>query len=105
MKTQNFVHLHVHSHYSILDGCATIQQIVDTALKNRMPGIAITDKCSMGGIMDFFDYVNRINKERKEKGKKAFKPIIGCELDVSGVTISDKAFLLTVLAKFLIGYK
>lgn len=105
MKTQNLVHLHVHSHYSILDGCATIQQIVDTALKNRMPGIAITDKCSMGGIMDFFDYVNRINKERKEKGKKAFKPIIGCELDVSGVTISDKAFLLTILAKNLVGYK
>jgi DNA polymerase-3 subunit alpha len=70
-----------------------------------MLGIAITDKCSMGGIMDFFDYVNRINKERKETGKKTFKPIIGCELDVAGVTTSDKAFQLTVLAKNLVGYK
>ena len=60
MKTQNFVHLHVHSDYSILDGCATIRQIVGTAIKHRMSGIAITDKCSMGGIMDFFDYVNRL---------------------------------------------
>ena len=105
MKTQNFVHLHVHSDYSILDGCATIRQIVGTAIKHRMPGIAITDKCSMGGIMEFFDYVNRINKERKENGEKAFKPIIGCELDVTGVTISDRAFQLTVLAKNLVGYK
>ena len=105
MKTQNFVHLHVHSDYSILDGCATIRQIVGTAIKHKMPGIAITDKCSMGGIMEFFDYVNRINKERKENGEKAFKPIIGCELDVTGVTISDRAFQLTVLAKNLVGYK
>ena len=105
MKTQNFVHLHVHSPYSILDGCATIRQIVGTAIKHKMPGIAITDKCSMGGIMEFFDYVNRINKERKENGEKAFKPIIGCELDVTGVTISDRAFQLTVLAKNLVGYK
>ena len=59
----------------------------------------------MGGIMDFFDYVNRINKERKENGEKAFKPIIGCELDVTGITISDRAFQLTVLAKNLVGYK
>ena len=59
----------------------------------------------MGGIMEFFDYVNRINKERKENGEKAFKPIIGCELDVTGVTISDRAFQLTVLAKNLVGYK
>ena len=105
MKTQNFVHLHVHSDYSILDGCATIRQIVGTAIKHRMSGIAITDKCSMGGIMEFFDYVNRINKERKENGEKAFKPIIGCELDVTGITISDRAFQLTVLAKNLVGYK
>lgn len=105
MKTQNFVHLHVHSDYSILDGCATIRQIVGTAIKHKMPGIAITDKCSMGGIMEFFDYVNRINKERKENGEKAFKPIIGCELDVTGVTISNRAFQLTVLAKNLVGYK
>ena len=105
MKTQNFVHLHVHSDYSIGDGCSTIRKIVDTAIKHRMPGIAITDKNSMGGIMEFYDYVNRINKERKQRGEKAFKPIIGCELAVSGGSVLGKAFQLTVLAKNLVGYK
>ena len=83
MKTQNFVHLNVHSHYSIFDGCSTIKQLVDAAIKNRMPGIAITDNGNMFGIMEFSDYVNRVNKERQEKGKKPFKPIIGCELYVA----------------------
>ena len=75
MKTPNFVHLNVHSHYSILNGCFTIQQIVDSAIKNRMPGIAITDYGNMFGIMEFIEYVARINKERQEQGRKQFKPI------------------------------
>ena len=73
MKTTKFVHLNVHSHYSILDGCSTIQQIVDSAIKNRMPGIAITDYGNMCGIMELIEYVARINKERQEKGKKHFR--------------------------------
>lgn len=113
MKRPNFVHLNVHSHYSILNGCSTIQQIVDSALKKRMPGIAITDYGNMFGIMEFIQYVARINKERHEKGKKPFKPIIGCELYVAkhgskekknGVK-DRKGYRLTVLAKNLIGYK
>ena len=113
MKTQQFVHFNVHSHYSILDGCSTIKQLVDAAIKNRMPGIAITDRGNMFGIMEFFDYVNRVNKERQEKGKKPFKPIIGCELYVvkhgskeqkNGVN-DFKGYHMTVLAKNLIGYK
>lgn len=113
MKTPNFVHLNVHSHYSILNGCFTIQQIVDSAIKNRMPGIAITDYGNMFGIMEFIEYVARINKERHEKEKKPFKPIIGCELYVAkhgskgqknGVK-DIKGYHLTVLAKNLIGYK
>ena len=113
MKRPNFVHLNVHSHYSILNGCSTIQQIVDSAIKNRMPGIAITDNGNMFGIMEFIQYVARINKERHEKGKKPFKPIIGCELYVTkhgskekknGVK-DRKGYRLTVLAKNLIGYK
>ena len=113
MKRPNFVHLNVHSHYSILNGCSTIQQIVDSAIKNRMPGIAITDCGNMFGIMEFIQYVARINKERHEKGKKPFKPIIGCELYVTkhgskekknGVK-DRKGYRLTVLAKNLIGYK
>ena len=113
MKAPNFVHLNVHSHYSILNGCSTIQQIVDSAIKNRMPGIAITDYGNMFGIMEFIEYVARINKERHEKGKKPFKPIIGCELYVAKHGSKEqkngvkgiKGYHLTVLAKNLIGYK
>ena len=113
MKTPNFVHLNVHSHYSILNGCFTIQQIVDSAIKNRMPGIAITDYGNMFGIMEFIEYVARINKERHEKGKKPFKPIIGCELYVAKHGSKEqkngvkdiKGYHLTVLANNLIGYK
>ena len=113
MKTPNFVHLNVHSHYSILNGCFTIQQIVDSAIKNRMPGIAITDYGNMFGIMEFIEYVARINKERQEKGKKQFKPIIGCELYVAKHGSKEqkngvkdiKGYHQTVLAKNLIGYK
>ena len=113
MKTPNFVHLNVHSHYSILNGCFTIQQIVDSAIKNRMPGIAITDYGNMFGIMEFIEYVARINKERQEKGKTQFKPIIGCELYVAKHGSKEqkngvkdiKGYHLTVLAKNLIGYK
>ena len=113
MKRQNFVHLNVHSHYSILNGCSTIQQIVYSAIKNRMPGIAITDYGNMFGIMEFIEYVAHINKERYEKGKKPFKPIIGCELYVTKHGSKEqkngvkdiKGYHLTVLAKNLIGYK
>ena len=113
MKTPSFVHLNVHSHYSINDGCASIKELVDAAIKDRMPGIAITDNGNMFGIMEFFDYVSRINIERQEKGKKPFKPIIGCELYVAKHGSKEKkeahkdlkGFHLTVLAKNLIGYK
>lgn len=113
MKAYRFVHLNVHSHYSIMDGCASIRELVDAAIKDRMPGIAITDTGNMFGIMEFFDYVSQINIDRQEKGKKPFKPIIGCELYVAKNGSKDKkdghkdlkGFHLTVLAKNLIGYK
>lgn len=113
MKTSNFVHLNVHSHYSIFDGCSAIKQIVDSAIKNRMPGIAITDNGNMYGIMEFVEYVNCVNKERLEKSKKPFKPIIGCELYVAKYGAKEKidelkdieGYRLTVLAKNYTGYK
>ena len=108
-----FVHLNVHSHYSIMDGCSNIKELVDAAIKERMPGMAITDNGNMFGIMEFFDYVSHINNERQEKGKKPFKPIIGCELYVAKNGAKDnkdghkglKGFNLAVLAKNLTGYK
>lgn len=112
MRTQNFVHLNVHSHYSINDGCASIKELVDAAIKDKMPGVAITDNGNMFGVMEFFDYVSRINNERRQKGKKPFKPIIGCELYVAPGVKEDKklgkhckGYRLTVLAKNYQGYK
>ena len=112
MNRFRFVHLNVHSHCSIMDGCASIKELVDAAIKDRMPGIAITDNGNMFGVMEFFDYVSRINNERRQKGKKPFKPIIGCELYVAPEAKEDKklckhckGFRLTVLAKNYQGYK
>ena len=76
MNRFRFVHLNVHSHYSINDGCASIKELVDAAIKDKMPGIAITDNGNMFGVMEFSDYVSRINNKRRQKGKKPFKPIM-----------------------------
>ena len=113
MRITKIVHLNVHSHYSINDGCASIRELVDAAIKDGMPGIAITDTGNMFGIMEFFDYVSQINIERTEKGKKPFKAIIGCELYVAKHGPKEqkdghkdlKGYHLTVLAKNLTGYK
>ena len=58
---QDFVHLHVHTQYSILDGQASISRLVDKAMANGMKGIAITDHGDMFGIKEFFNYVNKKN--------------------------------------------
>ena len=112
MNRFRFVHLNVHSHYSINDGCASIEELVDAAIKDKMPGVAITDNGNMFGVMEFFDYVTRINNERRQKGKKPFKPIIGCELYVAPGVKEDKklckhskGFRLTVIAKNYQGYR
>lgn len=104
MKTKQFVHLHAHSHYSIMNGCNTVPQLVDRAIKDRMKGMALTDTGNMCGIMEFFDYVNKVNSERKEKGQEPFKPIIGCELYLSPDK-GESAYPLTLLAKNLMGYQ
>lgn len=58
---QDFVHLHVHTQYSILDGQASIPKLVDKAMSNGMRGIAVTDHGAMFGIKEFFNYVNKKN--------------------------------------------
>lgn len=95
-----------------MDGCASIRELVDAAIKDKMLGIAITDNANMSGVMEFFDYVSRINNERRQKGKKPFKAIIGCELYVAPDAKEDKKLgkhcnghSLTVLAKNYQGYK
>ena len=59
-----FVHLHVHSQYSLLDGQASISKLVDKAIADGMPGIALTDHGNMFGVKEFFNYVSKCNKGR-----------------------------------------
>ena len=58
---QPFVHLHVHSQYSLLDGQASIQRLVDKAMKDGMKAIALTDHGAMYGIKEFINYVSKKN--------------------------------------------
>ena len=78
---QDFVHLHVHTHYSLLDGQASVSRLVDKAMKDGMKGIAVTDHGNMFGIKEFINYVNKKNKGVAPEER--FKPIIGCEMYVA----------------------
>ena len=73
----SFVHLHVHSHYSLLDGMSSIPALVDKAIDNGMSALALTDHGNMFGAKEFYDYVNKKNKKKDENHK--FKPILGVE--------------------------
>ncbi len=108
-----FVHLHVHSQYSVLDGQASVTGIVDKAMADGMPGVALTDHGTMYGIKEFTNYIKKKNGKTKDAIKEAekaaekarndgddalaaeatakaqslrakiFKPIIGCEMYVA----------------------
>ena len=109
---ENFIHLHVHTQYSLLDGQASIPKLVDKAIKDGMRGMAITDHGNMMGVKEYFNYVNKINKGRKDEGLEPFKPIFGCEMYVANRTLYDKdkdrgdntRYHLIVLAKNERGY-
>lgn len=110
---EDFVHLHVHTHYSILDGQSKVSYLVDKAVNNGMKGMAITDHGVMFGIKEFSDYCANINKARKKNGAEPFKPIFGCEMYVARRRKEDKVkemhdnsgYHLIVLAKNYQGYK
>ena len=80
---QDFVHLHVHTYYSILDGQSSIQKLVDKAVADGMRGMAITDHGDMFGIKEFWDCCASVNSKRKKEGLEPFKPILGCEMYVA----------------------
>ena len=110
---EDFVHLHVHTYYSILDGQSSIKKLVDKAIADGMKGMAITDHGDMFGIKEFHDICNGVNKGRKKEGLEPFKPIFGCEMYVA--RRGDKSlketkddlggYHLIVLAKNYHGYK
>ncbi|MDE6230806.1 MAG: DNA polymerase III subunit alpha [Muribaculaceae bacterium] len=108
MSTPAFTHLHVHSQYSLLDGKASIPELVDKAIADGMRGIALTDHGNMFGIKEFFNYVEKVNGKLPEDGK--FKPILGCEMYVARDKMTDKkdksdnGYHLIVLAKNEKGY-
>ncbi|MBR3451775.1 MAG: DNA polymerase III subunit alpha [Muribaculaceae bacterium] len=105
-----FVHLHVHSQYSILDGQAPVKALVDKAIADGMGGMALTDHGNMFGIKELHDYVAKLNKKRGE-GEPKFKPILGCEVYVANKSRHDRSDKrdngnhLILLAKNLHGYK
>ena len=70
-----FVHLHVHSQYSILDGQASVSSLVDKAIADGMRGMALTDHGNMFGIKDFHDYVNKKNGEVEKEIKSLVKQL------------------------------
>ena len=76
---QNFVHLHVHSQYSILDGQASIARLVDKAMADGMPGIALTDHGNMFGVKEFYNYVKKQNGKRRDKIKDLKKLLAALE--------------------------
>ena len=98
----SFVHLHVHTQYSILDGLSSIDKLFRRARELGMPGLAITDHGNMYGVKEFFKYAKKYPE---------VKPIIGCEIYVSRYdhTIKDKDhreyYHLILLAKNYNGYK
>lgn len=85
-----FVHLHVHSQYSLLDGQAAIPAIVDKAMADGMPGVAITDHGVMYGIKEFINYVNKKNKPTQgaiKDAKKRLKELQGGAEPAEGESI------------------
>jgi len=110
---QDFIHLHVHTHFSILDGMSKIESIVDKAIENGMKGVALTDHGNMFGIKELFDYCNKVNGKRKKEGLEPFKPIFGCEMYVARNNKEDMVAAngdrsgnhLIVLAKNFNGYR
>lgn len=79
---QEFVHLHVHTQYSLLDGQTNIKKMVDKAIADGMRGVAVTDHGNMMGIKEFKNYCDKVNDKLAKEGKH-FKPIIGCEVYVA----------------------
>ena len=98
----DFVHLHVHSEFSLLDGLSPVKHIVDTIKRNGMRAVALTDHGNLYGAIDFYSYAR----------SAGVKPILGVETYVSPRGMSDKLgsqdrnyFHLVLLAKNLEGYR
>ena len=102
IMASEFIHLHTHSHYSLLDGLAKIDDLVEQAVKNKMSALALTDHGNMYGAIEFY----------KKCEKAGIKPILGVEAYVALDSMRDKRpgidskrYHLVLLAKNKTGYK
>jgi len=104
MKYANFVHLHTHSHYSLLDGASKLDDLIAKAKEYKMPALAVTDHGNLFGAIEFY----------KKATKAGIKPIIGIEAYVAGGSRLDKkpsnkypdgGYHLVLLAKNYKGYQ
>lgn len=103
MKHADFVHLHLHTQYSLLDGAIRLDDLFKKAHHYKMPALAITDHGNMFGAVEFY----------QEAYKSGIKPIIGCEVYIAPGSrwekdargIKDTSYHLLLLAKDHIGYK
>ena len=80
--TKSFVHLHLHTEYSLLDGLATIPLAIKKAAEMGMPAIAMTDHGNMYGAVAFYDACVAYNDKAQKQGKNTIKPIFGTEFYV-----------------------
>jgi DNA polymerase III subunit alpha len=102
MQHSNFVHLHVHSQYSLLDGTIRFEEVFDLAKKYRMDAVALTDHGNMFGVIEFYQTAI----------KHGVKPIVGCEVYVApggrfekkAVEGAEGSYHLTLLVKNRTGY-
>jgi len=95
----SFVHLHVHSYFSVLDGMSSISGLVDKASKSGMNAIALTDHGNMFGVKEFFNYTKKKNAKVKDQIKSIEK-----ELAVDEISDERKLELQSELDKLKISY-
>src|SRR5437879_4041921 len=102
MPRDSFVHLHLHTEYSLLDGALRMKELMKKAVEFKMPAVAITDHGNLHGAIEFY----------QEATRTGIKPIIGCEAYMAPGSIKDRpnnqrdaAYHFTLLAKDEIGYR
>ncbi len=104
-----FIHCHAHSQFSILQSTASTQDLISAAVKDNMPGVALTDMGNMMGAFHFLQQIEQHNKSLSEEDKRTtLKGILGCELNVcenhANKNHKDNGYQIVFLAKNKIGY-
>src|SRR3990167_3360633 len=91
----SFIHLHVHSEFSLMDGLVLIDSLLEACVKEKMPAVALTDQSNLFGMVKFY----------KATLAKGIKPIIGAQVWLANPYEASEPFSLVLLCKDQIGYK